>query len=45
MRLMLIGKGGQLGWEMERSLSPSGEVTALSSADLDLADPQSGQGR
>ena len=40
MRLLLIGKRGQLGWELERSLAALGEVTALSSADLDLVDPK-----
>ena len=35
MRILLLGKGGQLGWEMQRSLSPMGEVIAL---DFDSAD-------
>ena len=29
MRLLLFGKGGQLGWELQRSLAPLGELTAL----------------
>ena len=29
MRILLLGKGGQLGWEMQRSLSPLGEVIAM----------------
>lgn len=29
MKLLLLGKGGQLGWELQRSLAPLGEVVAL----------------
>ncbi|MFN3374978.1 MAG: dTDP-4-dehydrorhamnose reductase [Burkholderiaceae bacterium] len=29
MRILLLGKGGQVGWELQRSLAPLGEVTAL----------------
>lgn len=29
MRILLIGKNGQLGWELQRSLSPLGELIAL----------------
>jgi len=29
MKLLLLGKNGQLGWELQRSLAPLGEVTAL----------------
>ena len=35
MRLLLFGKGGQLGWELQRSLAPLGELTAL---DFDSTD-------
>ena len=38
MRFLLIGKRGQLGWELERCLAPLGQMTALSSAHLDLVD-------
>lgn len=38
MRLLLLGKNGQIGWELQRSLSPLGEVIALGRADADLAD-------
>jgi len=44
MRILLLGRNGQLGWELQRSLAPLGEVVALgSSADEgglcgDLAD-------
>ena len=37
MRLVVTGANGQLGWELARSLSPLGEVIALTRADLDLA--------
>lgn len=29
MKLLLLGKGGQVGWELQRSLAPLGEVVAL----------------
>jgi dTDP-4-dehydrorhamnose reductase len=29
MRLLLLGKGGQVGWELQRSLAPLGELVAL----------------
>ena len=29
MRILLFGKGGQLGWELQRSLAPLGELVAL----------------
>ena len=35
MRLLLLGKGGQVGWELQRSLAPLGEVVAL---DFDSTD-------
>jgi len=35
MKILLFGKGGQVGWELQRSLSPLGELTAL---DFDSTD-------
>ena len=35
MRILLFGKGGQVGWELQRSLAPLGELTAL---DFDSTD-------
>src|SRR4051794_26295381 len=35
MKLLLLGKGGQVGWELQRSLAPLGDVVAL---DFDSAD-------
>ncbi|UUX96870.1 dTDP-4-dehydrorhamnose reductase [Aquabacterium sp. J223] len=29
MRILLLGKGGQVGWELQRSLAPLGELVAL----------------
>ena len=29
MKILLLGKGGQVGWELQRSLAPLGEVMAL----------------
>ena len=29
MKILLFGKGGQLGWELQRSLAPLGEIVAL----------------
>jgi dTDP-4-dehydrorhamnose reductase len=36
MKIALFGCGGQVGWELQRSLAPLGEVTAL---DFDTAPP------
>jgi dTDP-4-dehydrorhamnose reductase len=33
---MLFGKWGQLGWELQRSLAPLGEVTAVDYPEIDL---------
>ena len=38
MRILLTGRNGQVGWELERSLAAVGEVTALGRGDLDLRD-------
>jgi dTDP-4-dehydrorhamnose reductase len=38
-RILLTGIGGQVGWELARSLQPLGEVVALDRAGFDLADP------
>ena len=29
MKILLFGKGGQVGWELQRSLGPLGELVAL----------------
>jgi dTDP-4-dehydrorhamnose reductase len=38
MKLLVLGRNGQVGWELERSLAPLGDVLALSRADGDLED-------
>jgi dTDP-4-dehydrorhamnose reductase len=44
LKILLLGKDGQLGWELQRSLAPLGAVVALGSGDRaplcgDLRDP------
>ena len=29
MKLLLLGRNGQVGWELQRSLAPLGELIAL----------------
>ncbi len=36
MRLLVTGKNGQLGWELQRTLAPLGDVKAYSEQELDL---------
>ncbi|HET6596213.1 MAG TPA: dTDP-4-dehydrorhamnose reductase [Anaerolineales bacterium] len=38
MKIVLFGKSGQLGWELERTLPGLGDVVALDHAQLDLRD-------
>ena len=38
MKILLLGKNGQVGWELQRSLSPLGELVALDSKQCDLTD-------
>lgn len=37
-RILLLGKNGQVGWELHRTLLPLGEVIALDSPELDFTD-------
>ena len=37
MKLLLLGKGGQVGWELQRSLAPLGELVALDFDSIDFA--------
>jgi len=39
MRILLLGKDGQVGWQLQRSLAPHGEVVACGRAECDLSDP------
>ena len=41
MRILLLGRTGQVGWELNRSLIPLGEVVAPSRADADFSSPES----
>ena len=38
MKILLFGKTGQLGWELNRTLAPLGEIHALGPDELDLVD-------
>ena len=40
MNILLLGKTGQLGWELERTLSPLGKLTALDYPDVDFTKPE-----
>ncbi len=40
IRILLLGKYGQLGWELQRSLGTLGEVIALDFPEIDLAHPE-----
>jgi len=39
-RILLLGANGQLGWELQRSLAPLGELHALDRRRADLAQPE-----
>jgi dTDP-4-dehydrorhamnose reductase len=38
MKILLFGKNGQVGWELQRSLAPLGELVALGSGSGDFTD-------
>lgn len=38
MKILLIGKHGQVAWELQRTLAPLGEVVAVGRSDANLAD-------
>lgn len=38
MSILLLGKDGQVGWQLQRSLAPHGRVVACGRAECDLAD-------
>lgn len=40
MRILLTGKNGQVGWELNRSLSNLGTVFAMSRDQIDLSQPE-----
>jgi dTDP-4-dehydrorhamnose reductase len=41
MKILLFGKNGQVGWELNRSLQPLGEVVALGREQADFSSPES----
>ena len=41
MKLLLLGKTGQVGWELNRTLLTLGELVALDYPEIDLANPKS----
>ena len=41
MKILLLGKNGQVGWELQRTLATLGEVIALGSQEINLAEPES----
>ncbi len=40
-KILLIGKNGQVGWELQRTLQPLGEVMAVVREQIDVSDPDS----
>ncbi len=38
MKILLLGKDGQVGWQLQRSLAPHGEVVACGRVECDLSD-------
>ena len=38
-KILLTGKNGQVGWELQRTLAALGDVTAVDQGEMDLADP------
>jgi len=39
MKILLTGKNGQVGFELQRALAPLGEIVAIGHPECDLADP------
>ncbi|QOY93630.1 dTDP-4-dehydrorhamnose reductase [Massilia sp. UMI-21] len=40
MKILLFGKNGQVGWELQRALAALGDVRALDRSDADLGQPE-----
>jgi dTDP-4-dehydrorhamnose reductase len=40
LRLLITGSTGQIGWQLQRTLAPLGDVIACTRTQLDLADPE-----
>jgi dTDP-4-dehydrorhamnose reductase len=43
IKILLIGKNGQLGWELNRTLATLGNLTSIDYPDIDLAQPETGR--
>lgn len=43
-KILVTGKHGQVGWELQRALAPLGDVIAVGRGEMDLADPDSIRG-
>ena len=41
MKILLLGKDGQVGWELQRALAPLGALRACGRGEADIADPES----
>jgi dTDP-4-dehydrorhamnose reductase len=41
VKILLFGRNGQVGWELQRALAPLGELHALGSDAADFAEPES----
>ncbi len=41
MKILLIGKNGQVGWELQRTLATLGEIISVDRNQMDLANPDS----
>lgn len=41
MKILLLGKDGQVGWELQRALTPLGELLACGRSEADFSDPES----
>lgn len=41
MKILLLGKNGQLGWELQRTLATLGDIVALDFPEIDLSHPES----
>jgi len=41
MKILLLGKDGQVGWELQRALAPLGELRACGRSEADFANPES----
>jgi dTDP-4-dehydrorhamnose reductase len=43
LRILITGANGQVGWQLQRTLAPLGEVRACTRNEVDLANPQATQ--